>query len=179
MLDVYQLRQRYDIPNYLKAKTKDPTFEDIIYEAENAEKILNRASVVTVFGRREKDFDMLFTGDAYEQESDIRHSIAMWKNGLAAGAPLFKFSAMKIPHHGSEKTTHAQFYSAVRADVYFISAQHSTHGNPRLSSLQAIVKGFYDNPVGDHKITCPKTFNEKAKEIKCTVRTPANDDDVD
>ena len=165
MSDVYRLRKRYDVLTYLQGRIPlDPTYEDFEYEVDNEHKILNRASVVTVFGRREKNFDMLFTGDAYDQEADIIHSIAMWKEGLVSGTALFKFNVMKIPHHGSARTTHAQFYQAVRADVYIVCAQHSTHGNPRVSSLQAIVEGFENNPV------CRSSLPQELKESFNTFR---------
>jgi hypothetical protein len=151
-VNLYKKLVRYDVLTFLderddpndESDAEDNAADDIRKEADVDKSILNRASVVTVFRREDLGFEMLFTGDAHDQESDIRTSIATWK---LDSDPTIRFNVLKVPHHGSNNTTHSQFYDLVRADVYLICGQHSTHGNPRFSSLQAIIEGFRGKPV--------------------------------
>ena len=76
--------------------------EDTQWGVDVEQKIPNRAWVVTVFRREEFGFDMLFTGDAHDQEYDSKQSIARWKNREST---MFKFSVLKVPRHGSNNTT--------------------------------------------------------------------------
>lgn len=40
--------------------------------------IMNRASIVTLFQQMKPKFKMLFTGDAYDRECDLRSTLAAW-----------------------------------------------------------------------------------------------------
>ncbi|KAF7505517.1 hypothetical protein GJ744_000679 [Endocarpon pusillum] len=140
---------RYEVTNFLREKMKldDDVDEDVFDDDRRGlyadESIANRASVVTWFRREELGFDMLFTGDAYDQESDIRDALARIKYLTPAN---MTFSVLKVPHHGSNTTTHSRFYQQVRAYVYLICGRYLTHGNPRFSSLRAIIEGFRGKP---------------------------------
>ncbi|KAF2660359.1 hypothetical protein K491DRAFT_711855 [Lophiostoma macrostomum CBS 122681] len=106
---------------------------------------VNRSSVVTVFERRDTQgstiFSMLFTGDAFDHACDITHTMMAWHSRRTQ--PVIQFDVLKIPHHGSDNTTSSSFYSYCRAYVYLICGDHrNNHGNPKLSSLLAIIKGF-------------------------------------
>ncbi|KAK4695864.1 competence protein ComEC, partial [Lecanoromycetidae sp. Uapishka_2] len=109
----------------------------------------NRSSIVTMFERHDKNppmdidatFSMLFTGDAYDKACDIRDTLLSWQSSNID--PTIKVDVLKIPHHGSDNTTSSGFYSFCRANVYLVCGSHcNTHGNPKLSMLEAIVKGF-------------------------------------
>ena len=57
-------------------------------------------------------------------------------------------SSVKIPHHGSDRTASAGFYRNCKAYVYIVSGSHcNPHGNPKLSSIEAIVGTFYQRTV--------------------------------
>ena len=114
--------------------------------------VVNRASVITMFERRDSmtardaNFTMLFTGDAFDASCDIRDTLMSWNPQLVP--PTLQLDVLKIPHHGSDRTTSSGFYKYCRAFVYIISAaQQNTHGNPKISSLKAIVSGFKDKTV--------------------------------
>ena len=153
--DTYKALARYEVTHFLQEKSKldeykdEDVFDDDRRGLYADESFANRTSVVTWFRREEFDFDMLFTGDAYDQEADIRDALARIKFGIT---PILKFSVLKVPHHGSNTTTHSSFYQQVRADVYLICARYTTHGNPRFSSLRAIIEGFKGSSVSHTRI---------------------------
>ncbi|QKX64060.1 uncharacterized protein TRUGW13939_11233 [Talaromyces rugulosus] len=115
----------------------------------------NRASVVTIFARKDLisnynngPVSMLFTGDAFDQPCDIQRSIASWNVGTGTGDEPKYFNVIKIPHHGSNETVNSDFYRIFRAEVYIICGSHHMHGNPKFSTLKAIVSGFQGNQRG-------------------------------
>ena len=63
----------------------------------------NRASVVTMFqrtditGKYDAKFQMLFTGDAYDQPCDIRDTIQAWNIGQ--GPLTFQVDVLKVSAH--------------------------------------------------------------------------------
>ncbi|KAF3929616.1 hypothetical protein ABW19_dt0210422 [Dactylella cylindrospora] len=132
-----------DLGRYLVAEALSEGAEEIggrNLEIDIKEIVLNRASIVTTFLRPDLELSMLFTGDAYDQSCDIQNTLANWK-GLKSVYPI-NFSVLKVPHHGSNITATSDFYDQVRAEVYIISAAHAAHGNPKFSSLKAIITGF-------------------------------------
>lgn len=54
---------------------------------------VNRASIVTAFSRYDANFYMLFTGDAYDAECDIRDTIISWDRSLA---PKIQLDVLKV-----------------------------------------------------------------------------------
>jgi len=55
--------------------------------------VINRSSIVTLFTRLDVKCSMLFTGDAYDRECDIRSTLAAWD--YDTGDPVRK-SNLKI-----------------------------------------------------------------------------------
>ncbi|KAI0444948.1 hypothetical protein F4803DRAFT_548580 [Xylaria telfairii] len=104
--------------------------------------VTNRASIVTAFYRKDLGLNMLFTGDAHDKDCDIRNTIMGWIGGDWQ-SPVCHVDVLKIPHHGSDKSTTSEFYSIVQAKVYLICGRHNEqYGNPKFSSLKAIVETF-------------------------------------
>lgn len=78
--------------------------DDVIVDLKNM--IINRASVITAFLRpdlkspheeiQQFGTTMLFTGDAYDQESDIQNIISSWKSGPALNAKPNWFEVLKV-----------------------------------------------------------------------------------
>ena len=125
-------------------------------------------------------FTMLFTGDAFDKGCDIRDTLLSWNRGQQAPAavsmtmnvdvlkvtiptalcaqssqPTSRYlTLVQIPHHGSDVSQSSGFYSFVRANVYLVcGSHHNKHGNPKLSSLKAIIRGFADKTVSLHHKT--------------------------
>ena len=86
---------------------------------------------------------MLFTGDAYDRQCNIRNTV----QGFLETRVITEVAVLKVPHHGSARTTDAGFYNAIRAKVYLIAAQQSKHGSPSLSTLEAIAKSLKQTPA--------------------------------
>lgn len=132
--------------------------------------IVNRASIVTGFQRLDLNLNptpgeavglsMLFTGDAYDRECDLRETMAEWRTGAQTRA-VYKFDVIKvsyhlhsreneevvlsllqIPHHGSDVTSSSDFYETFRDEVYLVCGAHEVHGNPKFSSISTIIRGF-------------------------------------
>lgn len=141
----------------------------------------NRASIITHFVYKEKpwdeavppkrtpgtgNFNMLFTGDAFEAGRDesintpdrryefesnwVPHSASDFSNHIADGNLLawlwkqnlftsLRVDVLKLPHHGSSVTTAFSFFRQVSASVYLISASAAIHNHPRAEALKAIV----------------------------------------
>ncbi len=83
----------------------------------------NRLSTVMVLSNKDRgkrDFSALFTGDAHDRvpsSKDIRGTVVTPQH----------FSVMKVPHHGSARSTSADFYHQYTADVYLISSHYGNH----------------------------------------------------
>ncbi|MCJ1370620.1 hypothetical protein MMC20_001833 [Loxospora ochrophaea] len=120
---------------------------DTEYDAEMDDIATNRASIITIFNREDlgpkdiKGIKMLFTGDAYDRNCDVRKTVTSFSGGKP---PIVAVGLLKVPHHGSNVTSDTSFYELVRAEVYLVCAAHRIHGNPKFSSLKAIVQGFND-----------------------------------
>lgn len=63
--------------------------------------------------------------------------------------PPLLISLLKIPHHGSNESANSGFYQKFRAEVYIIcGSDHAQEsGNPKFSSLKAMVSGFEGKAV--------------------------------
>ena len=114
--------------------------------------VINRSSTVTMFERHDQsstppvEFSMLFTGDAFDASCDIRDTLISWNPGVAT--PGLQLDVLKIPHHGSDRTADSGFYLYCRAYVYIVSGDHAnTSGNPKVSTLKAIVSSFKGKSV--------------------------------
>ncbi|MCJ1380284.1 hypothetical protein MMC17_003387 [Xylographa soralifera] len=113
--------------------------------------ITNRASIISLFTRykvliddtKVPVFRMLFTGDAYDRQCNIQNTV----QGFLETKVITNVGVLKVPHHGSARTTEAGFYNAIRAQVYLVAAQQSKHGSPSLSMLQAIARSFSQTPA--------------------------------
>jgi beta-lactamase superfamily II metal-dependent hydrolase len=96
----------------------------------------NRLSTVMVLSTKDDriDFTALFTGDAHDHlpsRLDIRADVK---------APQH-FSVIKVPHHGSDRSSSPDFFRQYTADVYLISTRYNAHKLPTLTILNAILEG--------------------------------------
>ncbi|MCJ1316415.1 hypothetical protein MMC15_001736 [Xylographa vitiligo] len=111
-------------------------------------------------------FRMLFTGDAYDRQCNIQNTV----QGFLETKIVTQVGVLKIPHHGSARTTEAGFYSAIRAQVYLVAAQQSKHGSPSLAMLQAIAKSLRQPPA---------SFVVGTRPYLLFFSDPASYDDID
>ncbi len=95
------------------------------------ESVYNLSSIVLL--ARAGDATMLFTGDA--RGDDILR--ALEAAGLLPGGKLH-LDLLKVPHHGSSRNVDQDFFDAVTADHYLISAD-GKYGNPDDAALQMIL----------------------------------------
>jgi hypothetical protein len=95
------------------------------------ESIFNLSSIIAVARASQKS--ILLTGDA--RGDDILDALAaakLMKNGRA------HFDVLKVPHHGSERNVTEDFFRAVTADHYVVSA-NGRDGNPDEPMLEMLV----------------------------------------
>ncbi|KAF3184075.1 hypothetical protein EYR41_010433 [Orbilia oligospora] len=135
--------------------------------------------------RKPGQFDMLFTGDAFEldkveTQAYNRQKANIKLNDKSPSYPDFpmtppdgnilnwlwrqnrlqatRVGVLKVPHHGSSITTGATFFRMVTASVYLISAG-TKHGHPRAETIETILKAVIQE---DGKAEVPENFNSKA-----------------
>jgi hypothetical protein len=92
--------------------------------------IFNLSSIVVL--ARARDRTMLLTGDA--RGDDIKRGLT--ESGLLKEGSLH-VDVLKLPHHGSDRNVETEFFEAVTADHYVISAD-GRYGNPEIATLQMI-----------------------------------------
>lgn len=129
-LDIYYTRVRPLLPAPVNAQVPGP--------------IANRASIIHRVVSQENELDILFTGDAWDNQTtpdagtayvDIRSALGIYNPPQPPGKQKLTF--LKIPHHGSSESEDEEFYKHVLADVYLISGK--TSGHPTLNCLKWIV----------------------------------------
>ncbi|KAI9150014.1 hypothetical protein HJFPF1_09764 [Paramyrothecium foliicola] len=140
--------------NYVtgEAWTRGAAYAEEVNYGDKSSAIVNRSSIVTIFNRTQSSedntvdtFSMLFTGDAFDQGCDLRSTLAAWKedpNKFQGQFAEINVDVLKVPHHGSSKTTEAAFYHTVKAQVYLISGAVMPSKHPAWNTLLAIVAGF-------------------------------------
>lgn len=104
--------------------------------------VFNRSSIVLLLeadGKR-----MLLTGDA--RGDDIRAGLA--QIGAVDGG-VTDVDVLKVPHHGSDRNVDVEFFKAVRARHYVISAD-GKHGNPDIPTLDMIAAARPDDDFTLH-----------------------------
>jgi hypothetical protein len=104
--------------------------------------VFNLSSVVVLARLGERT--MLLTGDA--RGDDIIHGLEA--AGLLTGGTLH-VDVLKLPHHGSARNVDDNFFHAVTADHYVISA-NGRDGNPDLSTLRMLAAARPDDGFALH-----------------------------
>jgi beta-lactamase superfamily II metal-dependent hydrolase len=104
--------------------------------------VFNLSSLVMVVEARHPDgrrARMLLTGDARGD-----HIIAGLQNaGLLDQQGHAHFDVLKVPHHGSDRNLHPEFFQAIQARHYVISA-NGRFENPSTQALEWIAEGAED-----------------------------------
>ena len=100
-----------------------------------------------------KNKKILFTGDG--SGDDIVEVLS--KNAMLDKQGKFHVDVLKVPHHGSDRNVSPEFFNAVTADYYVISA-NGRDDNPSLATLRWIIE------CGNH--------SKNPKKIILTNRTP-------
>lgn len=95
--------------------------------------IPNLASIM--FLAEIKNKKILFTGDGLGQ--DIIQALS--KNSMLNKNGKFHVNILKVPHHGSDRNASLEFFNAVSADYYIISA-NGRDDNPSFDTLRWIVE---------------------------------------
>jgi len=111
------------------AKTEQAALAEVAAYLDHS--VYNLSSIVLL--ARANDATMLLTGDA--RGDDILS--ALGTAGLLSGGRLH-VDLLKIPHHGSARNVDQDFFDAVTADHYLISAD-GKYGNPDNETLQLIL----------------------------------------
>lgn len=88
---------------------------------------------------------ILLTGDALG--SDILDGCA--RSSLWKGKPPYTVDILKVPHHGSDRNVSTDFFRAIPATHYVISA-NGDYDNPEMSTLQMIVDARGDDDYTVH-----------------------------
>lgn len=103
--------------------------------------IPNLASIT--FSLQERNASLLCTGDAHQRdiEKGLKVSGAFDADGRA------HFTAIKVPHHGSEHNTDASFWKRVTAEHYLVCANGSHH-NPDERVLDDLVDARLSEEAG-------------------------------
>lgn len=112
------------------------------------ESVFNLSSIVVLAEAGKKR--MLLTGDA--RGDDLMN--ALKTSGLLKSGK-FHVDLLKLPHHGSDRNVATEFFRAVTADHYVVSAD-GRFGNPEISTLQMISEAR-----GKDKFTIHLTNREK------------------
>jgi hypothetical protein len=112
------------------------------------ESVFNLSSIVVLAEAGKKR--MLLTGDA--RGDDVLK--ALKSSGLLKSGKIH-VDLLKLPHHGSDRNVETDFFRAITADHYVISAD-GRHGNPEVSTLQMISEAR-----GKDKFTLHLTNREK------------------
>ena len=94
------------------------------------ESVFNLSSIVVLAEAAKKR--MLLTGDA--RGDDVMN--ALKTSGLLKAGKIH-VDLLKLPHHGSDRNVATEFFRAVTADHYVVSAD-GRFGNPEVSTLQMI-----------------------------------------
>lgn len=97
---------------------------------EKDESIVNRSSISFILEYKGKNF--LFLGDAVIDE-------AVLKNIEDVVGFEYRFSAIKLPHHGSRYNITHDFISRYSADEYYCLTNSVKYGHPDLEVLAAIL----------------------------------------
>ncbi|KFY97689.1 hypothetical protein V500_01959 [Pseudogymnoascus sp. VKM F-4518 (FW-2643)] len=122
--------------------TKSNADDAVVPAGKKAPEEWNRNSTTMVLKTDDTvrdDFTALFTGDAWDSlrggKTDIR------SGGLIPIPRQDHFKIMKVPHHGSDASEDETFYLNYTADIYLISSRWSTYHIPKLSMVQAMLRG--------------------------------------
>lgn len=94
------------------------------------ESVFNLSSICVLAQAGKKS--MLLTGDA--RGDDVLKAVK--SSGLLKSGTLH-VDLLKLPHHGSDRNVETDFFRAITADHYVVSAD-GRHGNPEVSTLQMI-----------------------------------------
>jgi hypothetical protein len=112
------------------------------------ESVFNLSSIVVLAEAGKKK--MLLTGDA--RGDDVMN--ALKTSGMLKSGKIH-VDLLKLPHHGSDRNVATEFFRAVTADHYVVSAD-GRFGNPEISTLQMISEAR-----GKDKFTIHLTNREK------------------
>ena len=112
------------------------------------ESVFNLSSIVVLAEAGKKR--MLLTGDA--RGDDLMN--ALKSSGLLKSGTMH-VDLLKLPHHGSDRNVATEFFRAVTADHYVVSAD-GRFGNPEISTLKMISEAR-----GKDKFTIHLTNKEK------------------
>ena len=127
---------------------------------------LSSLIVVAKVGRR----TMLLTGDARGD-----HILSALQEAKLLKSGKAHFDVFKVPHHGSERNVTTEFFAAVTADHYVISAD-GTFGNPDVPMLRMLTDARGKDEYTIHltnrvsKATSFFTRNRKGKRYVVNVR---------
>lgn len=124
------LRAEWALTQEKMKKAKEAKDAETIAAAFVDKSVPNLSSIVVLAEAGGKT--MLLTGDA--RGDDILAGLKTAK--LLEGGKLH-VDLLKLPHHGSDRNVATEFFRAVTADHYVISAD-GTHGNPDLPTLHMI-----------------------------------------
>lgn len=97
---------------------------------ENDESIVNRSSISFILEQGNKKY--LFLGDAVIDETLLRNI----ENAVGF---KYRFSAIKLPHHGSRYNITHDFISRYTADEYYYLTNSKKYGHPDIEVLAAII----------------------------------------
>lgn len=114
----------------LKISEKEDLAKYIGALKENDESVVNRSSISFILEHGNRKY--LFLGDAVIDEKLLR-------NIENAVGYEYRFSAIKLPHHGSRYNISHDFISRYTADEYYCMTNSKKYGHPDLEVLATIL----------------------------------------
>jgi hypothetical protein len=128
----YQLERikRLYTPEKIKINMNDDLEKYVGELRESDDSIVNKSSISFILEYEDKKY--LFLGDAVIDE-DLLNNI---ENAVGY---KFRFSAIKLPHHGSRYNITHDFIRRYTADEYYCLTNSSRYGHPDIEALAAII----------------------------------------
>jgi hypothetical protein len=124
--EIEALQKAFD--EFIQAKGLSAEAVLAAYSDTSVPNLSSLACLVSMGGKK-----ILLTGDA--RGDKVLAGLKQAK--LLKTAPL-KVDILKVPHHGSDRNTDADFFERIRADHYVFSA-NGKYGNPDRDTLQWVV----------------------------------------
>jgi hypothetical protein len=138
--------QAYNIQRYLATQNADnANRESIIFLARSA---------------RNPNVSILMTGDACDLEvvDTPPAPPGNWKTDIRGDTPPpatgLHYMFLKVPHHGSDRSSDAHLYAGITADNYLISADDARHTLPTYDALKWIVQGNQAAGLTGYNVYC-------------------------
>lgn len=162
--EVDRLQREYD--KYLEKKGLNvPAAEAFLASFSKDTSVTNLSSIVMLCEAGGKS--ILMTGDA--RGDKVLEGLQ--KKALLQPGGTFHVDVLKVQHHGSPRSSEAEFFKHVTADHYVFSG-NGDHGNPHPVTLEMIRQARNDAPMTFHFTYAIADIDEKSKDYATSRNKP-------